>query len=85
MADQPGAGGPRAEDRRHHELYVSEDGRRVLGSVREVASLHEDDLFAALGEEDGTRLTELLGRIAEQQGLAPGVHPGYRRLPKCPG
>ncbi|WP_051844265.1 MarR family winged helix-turn-helix transcriptional regulator [Streptomyces globisporus] len=71
-----------AEDRRHHELYVSEDGRRALGRVREVAALHEDDLFAALDEEDRARLTTLLGRIAEQQGLTPGVHPGYRHLPK---
>lgn len=73
-----------AEDRRHHELYVSEDGRRALGRVREVAALHEDDLFAALDEEDRIRLTALLGRIAEQQGLTPGVHPGYRHLPKRP-
>ncbi|MFF5766906.1 MarR family winged helix-turn-helix transcriptional regulator [Streptomyces tanashiensis] len=73
-----------AEDRRHHELYVSEDGRRALGRVREVAALHEDDLFAALDEEDRVRLTALLGRIAEQQGLTPGVHPGYRHLPKRP-
>ncbi|MEU0399943.1 MarR family transcriptional regulator [Streptomyces sp. NPDC006197] len=73
------------EDRRHHELYVSEDGRRVLGRIREVAALHEDDLFAALDEEDRARLTVLLGRIAEQQGLTPGVHPGYRHLPKRPG
>ncbi|MEU6166211.1 MarR family winged helix-turn-helix transcriptional regulator [Streptomyces tanashiensis] len=73
-----------AEDRRHHELYVSEDGRRALGRVREIAALHEDDLFAALDEEDRVRLTALLGRIAEQQGLTPGVHPGYRHLPKRP-
>ncbi|MFF8381208.1 MarR family winged helix-turn-helix transcriptional regulator [Streptomyces sp. NPDC015661] len=73
-----------AEDRRHHELYVSEDGRRALGRVREVAALHEDDLFTALDEDDRARLTALLGRIAEQQGLTPGVHPGYRNLPKRP-
>lgn len=60
-----------ADDRRHHELYVSEGGRRALGQVREVAALHEDDLFAALDEEDRARLTELLGRVAEQQGLTP--------------
>ncbi|MFI1656505.1 MarR family winged helix-turn-helix transcriptional regulator [Streptomyces sp. NPDC020472] len=74
-----------AEDRRHHELYLSEEGRRVLGRVREVAALHEDDLFAALDEEDRARLAALLGRIAEQQGLTPGVHPGYRHLPKRRG
>ncbi|MDV9191952.1 MarR family transcriptional regulator [Streptomyces sp. SR27] len=73
------------EDRRHHELYVSEGGRRALEGVREVAAAHEDELFAALDEEDRVRLTALLGRIAEQQGLTPGVHPGYRNLPKRAG
>ncbi|MCX4982165.1 MarR family winged helix-turn-helix transcriptional regulator [Streptomyces sp. NBC_00572] len=74
-----------AEDRRHHELYVSEGGRRALERVREAAAVHEDDLFAALDEDERVRLTELLGRIAAQQGLTAGVHPGYRNLPKRPG
>jgi hypothetical protein len=26
----------------------------------------------------------LLGRIADQQGLNPGVHPGYRRIGRKP-
>ncbi|MER5708983.1 MarR family winged helix-turn-helix transcriptional regulator [Streptomyces sp. NPDC053253] len=73
------------EDRRHHELYVSEEGGRVLARVREAAAAHEDDLFAALDPEERVRLTALLGRIADQQGLTPGVHPGYRHLSKRPG
>jgi len=35
-------------------------------------------LLAALSEEEQRHLAELLLRVAEQQGLAKGVHPGYR-------
>ena len=34
------------------------------------------------GEELDGKLTELLHRIADAQGLTPGVHPGYQRLGK---
>lgn len=73
------------EDRRNYELYVSEGGRRALAGVREVAAAHEDDLLAALDGAERGLLAELLGRVAAQQGLTPGVHPGYRTLPKRAG
>ncbi|MGW4781008.1 MarR family winged helix-turn-helix transcriptional regulator [Streptomyces filamentosus] len=73
------------EDRRNYELYVSEGGRRALAGVREVAAAHEDDLLAALDGAERGLLAELLGRVAVQQGLTPGVHPGYRTLPKRAG
>lgn len=68
------------EDRRNYELYVSEDGRRALAGVRELATAHEDDLLAALDGAERTLLAGLLARVAAQQGLTPGVHPGYRAL-----
>ncbi|MFJ2779338.1 MarR family winged helix-turn-helix transcriptional regulator [Kitasatospora sp. NPDC087315] len=69
------------EDRRNHELYLSDEGRRVLGGVGKVAAEHEDALLAALDEGDRARLARLLDTIARQQGLTSGVHPGYRHLP----
>ncbi|MCH0541446.1 winged helix-turn-helix transcriptional regulator [Streptomyces sp. MUM 203J] len=66
------------EDRRHHALHLSAEGRRALDRVREAATAHENDICGALDRKDRERLTELLERIAEQQGLTPGVHPGYR-------
>ncbi|MFJ8039732.1 MarR family winged helix-turn-helix transcriptional regulator [Kitasatospora sp. NPDC096147] len=72
------------EDRRHHELHLSPVGAQALHAVREVATAHQADLLAALTPAQCAQLTELLTLVAEEQGLTPGVHPGYRRLPKAP-
>jgi hypothetical protein len=48
--------------------------------LSDVARAHERDLAQALSDDERRLLIELLGRIADQQGLTPGVHPGYRRL-----
>ncbi len=69
-----------ATDRRHHELHLTEQGERVLAEVRKVARQHELDITAALTEEERRQLLELLSKVADQQGLTPGVHPGYRNL-----
>jgi hypothetical protein len=39
-------------------------------------------LCAALTDEEREQLAALLKRIADQQGLRPGVHPGFGRLPR---
>jgi hypothetical protein len=36
--------------------------------------------LAALDETERQQLAILLQRVADQQGLTPGVHPGYARL-----
>lgn len=66
-------------DRRHHELYLSPGGEELLARMHEVAAAHEDALLTGLGPRERTALRELLGRIAQEQDLAPGVHPGYRQ------
>ena len=38
------------------------------------------DEIAGLSEEEQTALSALLQRVAEQQGLLTGVHPGYARV-----
>ena len=40
---------------------------------------HQQTLLAALTEKEQGQLAGLLRRIADQQGLKPGVHPGYAR------
>lgn len=72
------------EDRRNHELHLSPAGLRALEDVRRCATAHEDDMCAALDDGQRALLTELLGLVADQQGLTPGVHPGYRHLPGGP-
>lgn len=70
---------PGTTDRRHHELYLTVEGERVMMDMRTIATTHDDDLLAALSPDERAELIRLLRRIADQQGLTPGVHPGYRQ------
>jgi hypothetical protein len=45
-----------------------------------LAAAHEDDILSGLNHDQRAQLTTLLELIAAQQGLTPGVHPGYRQL-----
>ncbi|MEV0298850.1 hypothetical protein [Nocardia sp. NPDC050710] len=49
--------------------------------MAELALAHEAELCGDLSDEEYEQLAALLTRIADRQGLTPGVHPGYRRLP----
>ena len=69
-------------DRRSYALYLTTKGREVLDQIGGVAREHQDALCAALDESERAQLAGLLARIAAQQGLTPGVHPGFRR-PGC--
>ena len=68
------------EDRRNYALELTEKGRATLGQLSRIATEHEDALCAALNPEERLQLRDLCRRIAEQQGLTPGVHPGYRTM-----
>ena len=67
-------------DRRNYALALTERGRQVLSELSRIAAEHEDALCAALSEEEKLQLRDLCRRIADEQGLKPGVHPGYRQL-----
>ena len=71
---------PNALDRRQYELHLTVKGREVLAEVGSIAREHQEVLCASLTAAEREKLGELLQRIAEEQGLTPGVHPGYRRL-----
>ncbi len=71
-----------ADDRRVYELFLTDDGRQALESVGRVARAHQEALCAALNEKEREVLAALLSRIAEEQGLTPGVHPGFRQMGK---
>ena len=68
------------EDRRNYALHLTERGHQVLGELSRVAAEHEESLCAALSKEERVQLRDLCRRIADEQGLTPGVHPGYRHL-----
>ena len=74
-----------AEDRRVYALHLTDQGRRTLDAIGRIAREHDAALCAAIGEEERGQLVDLLRRIADQQGLKPGVHPGFRRLGRSSG
>jgi len=69
-----------AEDRRMYALRLTARGQRVLGEIGRIGLEHEKDLCSALTEKEQESLAGLCSKIANQQGLTPGVHPGYRSL-----
>ena len=71
--DRPG-------DRRSHALHLTDAGREALNQIVRIARQHQDDLCAALDESEQEQLAGYLRRIAEQQRLAPGIHPGWKLL-----
>ena len=67
-------------DRRSYALHLTDAGREALEQAGRVAREHQDGLCAALDESERSRLSDFLRRIAAEQKLTPGVHPGYRKL-----
>ena len=68
------------EDRRHSGLILTKKGLRLLEKLAQIAREHEDEICAALTKKERATLARLCRTIASQQGLLPGVHPGYRKL-----
>ena len=68
------------DDRRTYSLVLTPEGRRVLEAVGRVAREHQEDLLGALSKSERDTLGALLLRVADQQGLVRGVHPGFARI-----
>lgn len=68
------------EDRRVYELHLTAKGRQALEGVARIAVEHDDAFCAALNKSEREQLQALLRKLAEAQGLTPGVHPGYKRM-----
>jgi DNA-binding MarR family transcriptional regulator len=68
------------DDRRTYSLQITPRGRETLKEVAKVSQQHNEALSAALNLEEREVLAGLLQRIADQQGLTRGVHPGFSRL-----
>lgn len=74
---------PNAEDRRQYSLFLSPQATASLDDIGRVAREHQEDLLQCLNKEERQQLTVLLKKIADAQGLTPGVHPGYRTQRPC--
>ena len=68
-------------DRRSYALHLTEDGQQLKRRLDAVGRAHEEDICAALTTVERATLRGLLTRMAQQQQLTAGVHPGYRQRP----
>jgi DNA-binding MarR family transcriptional regulator len=68
------------DDRRLYSLHLTQAGGETLQKIGSVARQHQDALLSSLNGEERNTLAALLLRVADQQGLVRGVHPGYQRL-----
>ncbi len=68
------------DDRRLYSIHLTKGGGEILEKIGKVAREHQDALLSALAGGERDQLAALLLRIADQQGLVRGVHPGYQRL-----
>ena len=62
------------DDRRTRELYLTGEGRELIGRALELAVALELDLTADLRAGDRELLLELLRRVSGRLGIPPGVH-----------
>ena len=67
-------------DRRTYALHLTALGRNTVEQIGRIAREHDNATCGALNSDEKQQLNGLLSKIANQQGLSPGVHPGYRRL-----
>jgi DNA-binding MarR family transcriptional regulator len=72
------------DDRRLHALHLTAAGKKLMRKLSQLARQHELKLTSALDPEQYSTLRSLLTAVAEQQGLTPHVHPGYRTLSRSP-
>jgi DNA-binding MarR family transcriptional regulator len=69
-----------ADDRRLHALHVTDSGCELLSRIAEVGRAHDDAMLGGLTAAERRTLRALLAKVADEHGLTPGVHPGFRRL-----
>jgi DNA-binding MarR family transcriptional regulator len=67
------------QDRRSHRITLTADGEAELAIIAREAREHKSELLAALSAEEQGQLAGLLQRVAAQQGLRLGIHPGLSR------
>jgi DNA-binding MarR family transcriptional regulator len=75
---------PSPADRRQHSLHLTAKGKEALSKIGEVAREHGQALLAGLSAAEQAELNRLLSLVAHEQGLTPGVHPGYAKIDAKP-
>jgi DNA-binding MarR family transcriptional regulator len=71
---------PNPGDRRVYSLRLTPAGNEALTAIGAVARVHNEAICTGLDNHEREQLGTLLEKIAAQQGLEPGVHPGYKDM-----
>ena len=72
------------DDRRLHALHLTDAGKQVMRRLSHLARQHERQITAGLDNDQRRTLNELLATLADQHGLTPAVHPGFRTIGRAP-
>ncbi|GLY04571.1 MULTISPECIES: MarR family transcriptional regulator [Actinoplanes] len=64
------------EDRRAYAIHLTPAARDLLPAATEAAEAQEASVLAGLTEQEQDQLRTLLLKMATQQGVTSGVHPG---------
>jgi DNA-binding MarR family transcriptional regulator len=67
---------PNPTDRRARALYVTDEGRRLMGEALQRAIAHESSVGTSLTADERRELVALLQKLATEMQLISGVHPG---------
>jgi DNA-binding MarR family transcriptional regulator len=67
-------------DRRSYALHMIKSGLESWVQIARIRRELHSGLCSALDESEQALLAGFLTRIAAQQQVTPGIHPGYRRL-----
>lgn len=70
----------RPADRRQYAVHLTAAGTSTMRRIGHLARANDQDLCQSLDVAEREILRDLLDRIAQQQGLTPGVHPGYTAM-----
>ena len=68
------------DDRRLHALHLTASGKKLISKISDLARQHERRVTAGLDAEQRATLRGLLAALAQERGLTPHVHPGFRNL-----
>jgi DNA-binding MarR family transcriptional regulator len=68
------------DDRRLHALHLTASGKRLMTKIADLARQHERRITAGLDTDQRAILRDLLATLANERGLTPHVHPGFRTL-----
>ena len=67
-------------DRRAHNLFLTAAGERGSAKIAVIGRVSEEALLRSLTPDERVQLHALLERLIADQGITPGVHPGYRTM-----